>query len=178
MYLSGLRPLHLCGTRLEGGHQGLSRRYGQLEGEPVAWCRHRSRPPPEHQGDAEARAGTRWRVPGCRRPSSRLRRRVGIPECLSARVSACLRACRRCRRALARPTRTSGSGRVFGAHPRGEFRTSGAAVGQIRARAASAAFPHRTRRTCLSSEGGHRRLCAATSGHRRLCAVTSLRRHV
>jgi hypothetical protein len=31
---------------------------------------------------------------------------------------------------LARPTRTSGLGRVFGAHPRGEFRTSGAAVGQ------------------------------------------------
>ncbi len=31
--LIGLRPLHLCGTRLEGGHQGLSRRYGQLEGE-------------------------------------------------------------------------------------------------------------------------------------------------
>jgi hypothetical protein len=33
-------------------------------------------------------------------------------------------------RALARPTRTSALGRVFGAHPRGEFRTSGAAVGQ------------------------------------------------
>ncbi len=30
----------------------------------------------------------------------------------------------------ARPARTSGMGRVFGAHPRGEFRTSGAAVGQ------------------------------------------------
>src|SRR6187402_1109815 len=28
VYLFGLRPLHLCGTRLEGGHQGLSRRYG------------------------------------------------------------------------------------------------------------------------------------------------------
>jgi hypothetical protein len=38
MYLSGLRPLHLCGTRLEGGHQGLSRRYGQLEGEPLEWA--------------------------------------------------------------------------------------------------------------------------------------------
>jgi hypothetical protein len=35
VYLFGLRPLHLCGTRLEGGHQGLSRRYGAVEGEPV-----------------------------------------------------------------------------------------------------------------------------------------------
>src|SRR6187402_1976367 len=57
-----------------------------------ARCRRRSRPYTEHQGDADAAAGTRWRVPGCRGPSSRLCRRVGI--------SACLRACRRCRRAL------------------------------------------------------------------------------
>ena len=35
MYSIGLRPLHLCGTRLEGGHQGLSPRYGQLDGEPL-----------------------------------------------------------------------------------------------------------------------------------------------
>src|SRR6187402_2104891 len=46
VYLFGLRPLHLCGTRLEGGHQGLSRRYGSVEGEPVAWCRRRPRPLP------------------------------------------------------------------------------------------------------------------------------------
>jgi len=26
---------HLCGTRLEGGRQGLSRRYGRVQGEPV-----------------------------------------------------------------------------------------------------------------------------------------------
>jgi hypothetical protein len=38
VYLSGLRPLHLCGTRLEGGHQGLSRRYGQREGEQRGWA--------------------------------------------------------------------------------------------------------------------------------------------
>src|SRR6187402_2104892 len=40
----------------------------------------------EHQGDAEATASTLWRVPGCRRPSSRLRWRW--------------RACRRCCRTL------------------------------------------------------------------------------
>ena len=34
MYLFGLRPLHLCGTRLEGGHQGLSRQCGSVDGEP------------------------------------------------------------------------------------------------------------------------------------------------
>ncbi|MGY3229128.1 hypothetical protein ACVWWJ_000612 [Luteibacter sp. HA06] len=60
----------------------------------------------------------------------------------------------------ARPARTSGMGRVFGAHPRGEFPTSGAAVGQIRTWAAVAAFPVRNAKGCLSSEGGHRRLCA------------------
>ena len=133
VYLFGLRPLHLCGTRLEGGHQGLSRRYGQLEGEPLAWCRRRRQPSPEPQGDAEATAGTRRRVPGCRPPSSRLR--VRWCSCVPAFVRA-----DDVYRALARPTRTSGSGRVFGAHPRGEFRTSGAAVGQIGTWAASAAF--------------------------------------
>jgi hypothetical protein len=50
-------------------------------------------------------------------------------------------------RASARPTRTSRFGRVFGAHPRGEFRTSGAAVGQIRTRAAQRPFRYETRRT-------------------------------
>jgi hypothetical protein len=34
-------------------------------------------------------------------------------------------------------------------------------------------LPVRNAKGCLSSEGGHRRLCAATSRHRRLCAVTS-----
>jgi hypothetical protein len=50
--------------------------------------------------------------------------------------------------------------RDLGVHPRGEFRTSGAAVGQSDTWAASAAFPSRTRRTCLSSEGGHQGLPA------------------
>src|SRR6187402_3685571 len=81
VYLFGLRPLHLCGTRLEGGHQGLSRRYGQLEGEPLAWCRWRPRPLPEHQGDAGARAGTRWQVSGCR---TSLLPSASASECLSA----------------------------------------------------------------------------------------------
>ena len=123
----------------------------------------------------------RWRAPGCPGPSSRLCRRAGIP--------ACLRACRRCCRASARPTRTSGSGRVFGAHPRGEFRTSGAAVGQIRTRAAQRPFlvergglseqrgwaPKALRRyvrrlKLYAATSEHQKLCAATSDHRRLCA--------
>ena len=111
VYLYGLRPLHLCGTRLEGGHQGLSRRYGGVEGEPVAW------PFPEHQRETVAIARTR------------------LPITSLAPVSACLPECLPTMpRALARPTRTSRSGRVFGAHPRGEFRTSGAAVGHISTR--------------------------------------------
>jgi hypothetical protein len=70
-------------------------------------------------------------------------------RCLARTISArrgsavwqCRRASSRSGAALsARPTRTSGSGRVFGAHPRGEFRTSGAAVGQIDTWAARAAF--------------------------------------
>jgi len=69
--------------------------------------------------------------------------------------------------------RTSGLGRVFGAHPRGEFRTSGAAVGQISTWSAQRTFRYGTRRTCLSSEGGHRRLCASRLTHRRLCAAKS-----
>jgi hypothetical protein len=37
----------------------------------------------------------------------------------------------------------------------------------------AAAFPVRNAKGCLSSEGGHRRLCASLARHRRLCAVTS-----
>src|SRR6187402_1037082 len=95
-----------------------------------------------------------------------------VPAPAPARLHACLPAM--LLRALARPTRTSGSGRVFGAHPRGEFRTSGAAVGQIGTRAASAAFL--LERGGLSEQRGwapkalrrdvrRLRLCAATSGH-------------
>ncbi len=43
----------------------------------------------------------------------------------------------------------------------------------IRTRAAQRPFRYETRRTCLSSEGGHRRLCASTSARRRLCASPS-----
>ena len=65
---------------------------------------------PEHQGEAEAEAVAATRLPNAFRapvPSCYVRRRSTIPP-----------------HALARPTRTSRSGRVFGAHPRGEFRTS------------------------------------------------------
>jgi hypothetical protein len=44
--------------------------------------------------------------------------------------------------------------------------------------AAQRPFRYGTRRTCLSSEGGHRRLCAAPPEHRRLCAATSGRRRL
>jgi hypothetical protein len=43
----------------------------------------------------------------------------------------------------------------------------------IRTWSAQRTFRYETRRTCLSSEGGHRRLCAATSTRRRLCASPS-----
>jgi hypothetical protein len=65
---------------------------------------------PEHQGDAEAVAGTQLPITSV----------APVPACRPTILP----------RALARPTRTSGLGRAFGAHPRGEFRTSGAAVGQ------------------------------------------------
>jgi hypothetical protein len=62
----------------------------------------------------------------------------------------------------ARPTALLPADRIvvrdLGAHPRGEFRTSGAAVGQISTRAALAAFPVRNAEDCLSSEGGHQGL--------------------
>ncbi len=48
----------------------------------------------------------------------------------------------------------------------------------IRTWSAQRTFRYETRRTCLSSEGGHRRLCAATPAHRRLCAATSTRRRL
>jgi len=73
-------------------------------------CRRRPRPRPEHPGEAEAVAGIR------------------LPNTFVALVSACLPAMPW--RDLTRPTRASRFGRVFGAHPRGEFRTSGAAAGQ------------------------------------------------
>ena len=56
------------------------------------------------------RGDKRYLVPSCRSPSSRLCRKL-------AQLRAMLRA-------LARLPRTSRSGRVFGVHPRGEFRTS------------------------------------------------------
>jgi len=109
----------------------------------------------------------RWLVRGGGYPVAEHLPRV----CACAGLSACRP--RMLPRALARPTRTSGSGRVFGAHPRGEFRTSGAAVGQIGTRAASAAFL--LERGGLSEQRGwapkalrlyvrRLRLCATTSG--------------
>ena len=104
MYLFGLRPLHLCGTRLEGGHQGLSRRYGQLEGEPLAWCRRRRRPLPEHpamrkrwlaRGGGYLVAEHLRRVSvcagGCVLPCCR----VAVPPCRRVAVPPCRRRCRR-----------------------------------------------------------------------------------
>jgi hypothetical protein len=141
MYLSGLRPLHLCGTRLEGGHQGLSRRYGWVEGEPLrgvvvapGHCR------------SPGSMWRRWLAPGCRTPSSRL----------------CLRAGRRCCRALwLGPREPQGSGES-------SVPTLEASSAQVSGRR-----PHKTwaaqrssepsAEDCLSSEGGHRTLCAATS---------------
>jgi hypothetical protein len=62
--------------------------------------------------------------PGRSRNTRAMRKRFLEPSCRSPSSRPCRRTCRRCCRALARPTRASGSGRVFGAHPRGEFRTS------------------------------------------------------
>ena len=113
VYLFGLRPL-TCAELASRVDTKVS------HDDTVKWkesrwrCRRRPRPLPEPQGDADAAAGMWWRAPGCLGPSSRLCRRVGMPACLPTMP----------RRALARPTRTSRSGRVFGAHPRGEFRTS------------------------------------------------------
>jgi hypothetical protein len=101
----------------------------------VAWCWRRPRPPPERQGDAEAMAGTGLPIAS----------RACVPVCLLACVLACLSTM--LPRALARPRRTSRPGRVFGAHPRGEFRTSGAAVGHISTRVAQRPFRYATRRT-------------------------------
>jgi hypothetical protein len=120
----GLRPLHLCGTRSEGGHQGLSRRCAQWEGEPLGRCGRRSWSSLQscwrihfgsvsaffaaaltHADDRDLRAGAE---------------RLATPTNQQPRRS-CF---------IGSTARTSGLGRVFGAHPRGEFPTSGAAVGQ------------------------------------------------
>src|ERR1700754_3970854 len=82
----------------------------------VARCRRRPRPLPEPRADAEAIAATRLPI------ASLAPAPAPAPACRRAGVPACLRTM--LLRALARPTRTSRSGRVFGAHPRGEFRTS------------------------------------------------------
>jgi hypothetical protein len=127
---------HLCGTRLEGGHQGLSRRYGRVEGEPWRGAAGRCR--------SSGSMRKRWRVPGCRTPSSRL--------CRSADVPTCRRACRRCCRALrldprepqgsgesSVPTLEASSAQVSGRRPH-------------KTRAASAAF--RTERGGQSEQRG------------------------
>src|SRR6187402_574970 len=79
MCLFGLRPLHLCGTRLEGGHQGLSLRYGWVRGEPQRGA---------GVGVGRSRNTRAMRKPllvaGCRIPSSRLRLRLRLRACVPA----------------------------------------------------------------------------------------------
>jgi hypothetical protein len=155
--LIGLRPLHLCGTRLEGGHRRLfpSLRFVRVEPTkqgrfgcwlvamtiaiakgPTLACRSRS----------SARGGA---------PARKVARRAGYY--VSARPPY-----RPASAATPTPTALRPVDRIvvrdLGAHPRGEFRTSGAAVGQISTWAALAAFPLRNAEDCLSSEGGHQGL--------------------
>ncbi len=153
VYLFGLRPLHLCGTRIEGGHQGLSRRYGGVEGEPLAWGRRRVRPVPEPRAMRKPLL-----IPGCRTPSSRLR--FHWRGCEAADDAAALwldHANLRVRESLRCPPSRRVPHKWSGRRPN-------------KYTAAQRPFRYETRRTCLSSEGGHRRLCTATSEHRRLCA--------
>jgi hypothetical protein len=103
----------------------------------------------------------RWLVPGCRLRPSIL----------------CRPACRQCRRARwldlrepqgpgepSVPTLEASSAQVSGRRP---YKTRAAK----RPSAPNA-------EDCLSSEGGRRRLCAATSARRRLCAATSAHRRL
>ena len=130
MYLFGLRPLHLCGTRLEGGHQGLSRRYGQLEGEPLEWALPQK--PALTAVVLVVSGSVGERLP---RHCAALAQTIatiatgalGVGR-LATAMTTSQQPKRRC--FTGSTTRTAGMGRVFGAHPRGEFRTSGAAVGQ------------------------------------------------
>jgi hypothetical protein len=126
VYLFGLRPLHLCGTRLEGGHQGLSRRYGQLDGEPSGWMW-----PPKWAVAAVVlvrpfRLVSAFLAAALPRADDRDRRarvdRLAMAMATSQQPKQ--------RRFVGSTARTSAMGRAFGAHPRGEFRTSGAAAGQ------------------------------------------------
>jgi len=150
----GLRPLHLCGTRLEAGHQGLSRRYGGVEGEPVrgvvaapalpehrgeaSGCQHRLPntflAPVPHAGVAADDAAALWLDP--REPQG--------PEESSV------------------PTLEASSAQVSGRRP---YKTW----------AASAAF--RSERGGLSEQRGWapKALCRDAQAHRRLCAETSKR---
>jgi hypothetical protein len=128
VYLFGLRPLHLCGTRLEGGHRRLfpslrfvwveptmQRRFGcWLAGIAIA-----KRSTPELPSRSSARGS------------------AGATKTLAAPGMTYLHDRRngRLRRQRPRPTALRPADRIvvrdLGVHPRGEFRTSGAAVGQL-----------------------------------------------
>jgi hypothetical protein len=118
---------HLCGTRLEGGHRRLSRTLR------LAWV--------EPKRAAVSSAGTlaeaRGRCSATGYPQS-LPHRPGVPGAARAGDGTAQRLSFPLHRIVVRD---------LGVHPRGEFRTSGAAVGQMSTGAASAAFPCRTRRT-------------------------------
>jgi hypothetical protein len=158
MYLSGLRPLHLCGTRLEGGHQGLSRRYGRLDGEPLGVG------VATEAGRYGGRADTSF--PARRAFSSPLRylartisTRWGRPFGDGDGDEPATEA-----RCFVGSTHTNlRDGKSLRCPPsrRVPHKWSGRRPYQNMGRAA--AFPLRNAEDCLSSEGGHRRLCAANS---------------
>src|SRR6187402_3009894 len=85
MYLFGLRPLHLCGTRLEGGHQGLSRRYGGVE---ESRCAVPPSLPAVHRTPGRCGSGCWYAVAGTRLPNTFL----AFPFA-PAPAPACRRAC-------------------------------------------------------------------------------------
>src|SRR6187402_3753285 len=120
MYLFGLRPLHLCGTRLEGGHRRLSHtlRFAWVELRRAAAssaCTHARMhaytPAPEQTRGRCSATGYQQRLP----------HRPGVPAAAGADAGTTPTAPLPLNRTVVRD---------LGVHPRGEFRTSGAAVGQ------------------------------------------------
>jgi len=183
VYLSGLRPLHLCGTRLKGGHQGLSRRYRQREGEPLAWVW-----PPNPAVEAVVRLRNfrlgerlRRRCAASRGPARPAR--WGRPLAMAMAIVMAIAMAtgqQPKRRCFVGSTRTNlRDGKSLRCPPSRRVPHKWSGRRPIRTWAALAAFPFRTRRTCLSSEGGHRRLCASSpqqGGRRRLCLVPKSKR--
>ncbi|PTR34316.1 hypothetical protein C8J98_102504 [Luteibacter sp. OK325] len=150
---------HLCGTRLEGGHRRLSRALRFAWVEPKRARQHR-RPACQHgreEGVGQPGASNRVRIaPGS--DNGRGQRRHHAT-------------------ALLPPNRIVV--RDLGVHPRGEFRTSGAAVGQIDTWAAKRPSAPNAE-DCLSSEGGHQGLPRETPkcrGRRRRRAMREVRKN-